>query len=329
MESFEGNKIIITGGLGFLGSSLAVKLSQAHAKITIIDNLAPLYGANYFNLNRANKKNINIIIGDIRNKYLVKDIIKNSDIIFHFAAQVSYIDSLNMPYEDLEINVTGTLNILESIRKYNKDARLFFASSRMVLGPAVQNKINEDHPTKPISLYGIHKLTSENYLLTYHKNFAIRTTIFRITNPYGPKQQIKHSKYSLVGWFIRQAMEDKTIEIFGEGKQKRDYIYVDDIINAIIQLTKNEYSSGEIFNVGFGKSTEFREMVKKIIEVVGKGKIAFVDWPENYENIETGNIQIDISKIIKHTGWKAKIDLEEGIKRTFLFYSKYFDKYVK
>lgn len=329
MGSFDNKKIIITGGLGFLGSSLAVKLSQANAKITIIDNLSPLYGSNYFNLHKANMKNINIIIGDIRNKGIFKNTIKNSDLIFHFAAQVSYIDSLNMPYEDLEINVTGTLNILEAIRSYNKDARLFFSSSRMVLGPAQQNKINEEHPTNPISLYGIHKLTSENYLLTYYKDFAIRSTIFRISNPYGPRQQIKHSKYSLVGWFIRQAMENKTIEIFGEGKQTRDYIYVDDIIDAITQLTKNENSSGEIFNIGYGKSTEFREMVNKIIEIVGKGKISFVDWPENYEKIETGDIQIDTSKIFNYTGWKAKIDLEEGIKRTFVYYSKYFNKYVK
>lgn len=199
----------------------------------------------------------------------------------------------------------------------------------MVLGQALQNKINEDHPTNPISLYGINKLTSEKYLLIYYKNFGIRSTISRITNPYGPRQQIKHSKYSLVGWFISQAMKNRTMQIFGSGKQKRDYIYIDDIINAIIQLTKKENSSGEIFNVGSGKSTEFREMVKKIIKIVGKGKIKFVDWPDNYEKIETGDIQIDTSKIFKHTGWKAKIDLEDGIKRTFEFYSKYFDKYVK
>ena len=166
-------------------------------------------------------------------------------------------------------------------------------------------------------------------LLTYHKNFALRTTILRITNPYGPRQQIKHSKYSLVGWFIRQAMEDKKINIFGQGNQKRDYIYVDDIIDAILHLTKNENISGEIFNVGFGKSIEFREMVKKIIEIVGKGRIAFVDWPEDYEKVETGNIQIDVSKIFNYSAWKPKIYLEEGIRRTIAYYSKYFDKYVK
>lgn len=328
MGIFAGKRITITGGLGFLGSSLAVKLSWANAKITIIDNLAPLYGANYFNLNHSNRKNINVIIGDIRNKDLLKDIIKNSEFIFHFAAQVSYIDSLNMPFDDLEINVGGTLNILEILRNHNRKARLFFASSRLVLGSALENNIKESHPPQPISLYGIHKLTSENHILIYYKNFGIRSTILRITNPYGPRQQIKHDKYSLVGWFIRQAMEDKTIKIFGTGSQRRDYIYIDDISRAIILLAKNENSSGEIFNVGCGKSIEFKEMVKKIVKIVGRGNIVFVDWPEDYEKIETGNIQIDTGKIFKLTGWKAKVNLAEGIQRTYDYYSKYFNKYV-
>jgi UDP-glucose 4-epimerase len=328
MTSFSGKKIVITGGLGFLGSSLAVRLSWENAKITIIDNLAPLYGANYFNLNQAKRKNINVIIGDIRDKDLIKNSVKKAAFIFHFAAQVSYIDSLNMPFDDLELNVTGTLNILETLRNHNRQARLFFASSRMVLGPATQTRINEEHPAKPISIYGIHKLTSENYLLTYHKNFGIGSTILRITNPYGPRQQIKHSKYSLIGWFIRRAMENKAITIFGSGRQKRDYIYIDDIVDAIILLAKKEKSVGEIYNVGFGKSTEFRAMVKKIIEVIGKGRIVFSDWPDDYEKIETGNIQIDTSKIFKLTRWKPRVGLENGIRRTYRYYAKYFGRYA-
>lgn len=328
MNIYAGKNIVITGGLGFLGSSLAVKLSKADAKITILDNLDPLYGGNRFNLQGSKSKNIRLVVGDIRDKKLVSDVLKRADDVFHFAAQVSYIDSLNMPFDDLEINVKGTLNILEFLRKHNRRARLFFASSRMVLGPAVQNRIKEDHPTRPVSVYGVHKLASENHLLVYHQNFGIPTTILRISNPYGPRQQIKHSKYSLVGWFIRQAMENKTIEIFGSGRQKRDYIYVDDIVRAIMLLAGTKNAGGEIFNVGYGTSTEFRVMVKKVIDVVGRGKMVYVDWPEDYEKIETGNIRIDTGKIRALTGWKPRVTLDDGIRKTFRYYASHLRRYV-
>jgi UDP-glucose 4-epimerase len=328
MNSFSGKNVTITGGLGFLGSNLATALSLKNAKVTIVDNLDPLYGANPFNLHTANRKNVKLIVGDIRDKKVMKETLRAADYVFHFAAQVSYIDSLKMPFVDLGINVAGTLSILELLRKHNRAARAYFSSSRMVIGRPVRKIIDEEHPTGPLSLYGIHKLASEGYFRTYGREFGLETTILRLTNPYGPRQQVKHSKYGLVGWFIRQAMADETIRVFGSGDQTRDYIYVDDIVRAILLLMKSPRPSGEIFNLGSGRSTAFKSMVRKVVRTVGRGRVEFVPWPDDYEKIETGSVRISVRKLAARTGWEPRVTLDEGIRRTFQYYRKHLAKYA-
>lgn len=324
-----GNKnVLITGGLGFLGSNLAHKLLKLGANITLLDNLNPLYGGNKFNISDISDS-IKIVIGDMRDENLLKPLIKTTDIIFHFGSQVRYIDSLSMPYEDLDLNARATLNLLELCRENNSNAKIIFSSSRMVLGKIGGIIYNEMSPTNPLSLYGIHKLTSEKYLLMYYKDFNIRCTIFRITNPYGPRQQIKHNKYSLVGWFIRQAMENRTINIFGDGEQIRDYIYIDDMIESMCIASIKEESNGEIINLGSGVGSKFKDMVESVIRIVGTGSLEYIPWPKDYENIETGHSIADINKLKGITGYSPKYNLEKGIEKTYLYYKKSYERYVK
>jgi UDP-glucose 4-epimerase len=323
---FKGKNILITGGLGFLGSSLSHRLAEYGANITIIDNLNPLYGGNTFNIKEISGK-IKIVINDIRNLEIIMPLVEAADIIFHMAAQVSYIDSLSIPYEDLDLNAKATLIILEACRKLSPKTKIIFSSSRMVYGKVEQSLITEKSSTNPLSLYGIHKLTSEKYLLMYYKDFGIPTTILRLTNPYGPRQQIKHSKYSLIGWFIRQAIEGKVIKIFGAGTQQRDYIFVDDIVTAMLKCAETPDAVGEVINVGSGVSTRFCDMVKAVISCVNNGKIEFISWPDNYEKIETGDIFIDISKLKEITSWQPTFTLEEGINRTYEYYRNWLNYY--
>lgn len=323
---FAGKKILITGGLGFLGSNLAIRLVKDNADVTVFDNLNPLYGGNRFNVEEIKDK-IKIVIGDIRDTELLKNEIQNVDYIFHFAAQVSYIDSLSMPFDDLDLNARSTLSLLELCRKYNPKVKIVFSSSRMVLGHIDKPIFDETCPTNPLSLYGIHKLTSEKYLLMYYKYFGIRSIIYRITNPYGPRQQIKHSKYSLPGWFIRQAIEDKIIKIFGTGEQVRDYIFIDDIIEGIYLTSQCDEAIGQIINIGSGKPNRFKDMVMSIISIVGKGKIEYVPWPKNYEKIETGDSIADITKLKSITSFTPQYSLEKGIKETFKYYKQFMQHY--
>jgi nucleoside-diphosphate-sugar epimerase len=326
-SSFANQKIVITGGLGFLGSNLALRLVDLGAHVTVIDNLHPLYGGNRFNIAGAEGR-IDVVLDDVRNLAVLEPLIERSDTLFHLAAQVSYIDSLAMPYEDLDLNAKATLGILECCRKVNPRLRIIFSSSRMTYGRVEGGLVSENSPTNPLSLYGIHKLTAEKYLLMYFKDFGIPSTILRLTNPYGPRQQIKHSKYSLVGWFVRQAMEGNVIRVFGDGEQLRDYVFVDDIVSAMLRCAETRSTAGEVINVGSGQSTRFRDMVSAVIRCVNQGSMEFVPWPEHYERVETGDISVDISKLTSLTRWQPMYTLDEGIQKTFEYYSEHATHYV-
>lgn len=321
-EHYFNKKVLITGGLGFIGSNIAHKLVEFNSKVTILDAQFALYGGNKSNL-RGIENKVEFITGDIRNFRLMEKLIEDKDIIFNLGAQVSYIDSIDIPFEDMDINCKGSLIVLDSCRHRNPKARIVFPSSRMVLGKIKYSPVDENHPTEPLSIYGIHKLTGEKYHIAYNKTYGLNTVILRITNPYGIRQQMKHSKYSLVGWFLRQAMEAKTIKIFGDGNQLRDYIYVDDIVQGILCAGADNKKTCEIYNLGFGKSVKFRDMIEIVIDTVGQGKVEYVPWPADYEHIETGDFEISIEKAKKDWDWKPSIELIDGVRKMYKYYKKY------
>ena len=320
---FAGKKVLITGGLGFLGSNLAHRLVGIGAKVSLVDALFPEYGGNMFNISGI-EDDVVVVKEDARNAEKMQELVKNQDVIFHFAAQVSYIDSLKDPMHDLDMHCGSTLVMLEACRYLNPEVRFIFSSSRLQFGAIDpgQNPVKEDTPNRPLSLYGIHKAASEQYGIVYHNNFGMHTVSFRIANPYGPRQQMKHSKYSIVGWFLRLAMENQTIEIFGDGSQLRDYIYVDDMVEAMIQAAASERSSGEVYNLGSGTGTRFGDMAQAVVDVVGSGKVEFVPWPANYETNETGHYITDITKLQTALGFIPQVELRDGIERTAEYYLK-------
>ncbi|OGS22893.1 MAG: hypothetical protein A2252_07390 [Elusimicrobia bacterium RIFOXYA2_FULL_39_19] len=321
-NNYSGKKILITGGLGFIGSNIAHRLVEMGAEVTILDALLPIYGGNKYNINGIEKK-IQLVIGDLRDFRLVEKLVEDKDIIFNLAAQVSYIDSINIPFEDLDINCKGHLIVLDACRHKNPKAIIVFSSSRMVLGKIVKTPVTEKHPTEPLSIYGIHKLTAEKYYLAYNKTYGLKTIVLRITNPYGLRQQMKHNKYSLIGWFLRQAMENKTIKIFGDGSQLRDYIYIDDIVEGFLKAAICDKAIGRIYNIGYGRSVKFSEMAKTVIDVVKKGKIEYIPWPKNYEKIETGSFEMSLKQARSDFNWIPKTKLKSGIQDMYEYYKKY------
>ena len=328
MNNFFKNKnVLITGGLGFLGSNLAHKLISDGANIILLDNMDSRYGGNYFNLFGIEKK-VKIIIGDVTDKKLIQSIINNIDIIFHFAAQVSYIDSMKDPFEDVQNTSISTLIILEICKELKLKPLIIFSSSRMVVGSVQNGKLLENSIPNPTNLYGLHKFLSEKYLDLYYKEFKIPYIILRIANPYGIRQQIKHSKYSLVGYFIKLAILDSTITIFGNGKQTRDYVFSEDIIISIYKLAQNSQAIGNTVNIGSGTTTEFQEMVNTVVETVGSGKIIYKPFPDNYNNMETGDATMDITKLKELTNFIPKFDLKNGIQTTYKYYKENLNKYL-
>jgi len=318
---FTGKEVLITGGAGFIGSSLAHELVGLGARVTVLDAMLPLYGGNLFNL-KGIEKQITFINGDVRDEKLVLELVSGKDFVFNFAAQVSYIDSKNEPFLDLDINCRGHLVVLEAIRKAAPKCRVLFSSSRLAYGKILTVPVSEEHPTNPLSIYGIHKLAAEKYYRYYHDTFGLNTITIRIPNPYGPRQQMKHSKYSVVGWFMRQALDGQTITIFGDGSQERDYLYIDDIVDACLKLAENG-RSGEVYNIGTKERVTLSLMVDTILSEIKTGKKKYIPWPENYEKNETGNYIADTSKIEKDTAWQATVRLKDGVSRMSKYYKKY------
>jgi len=320
--SYNGSKVLIAGGLGMIGSNLARRLVGLGAHVTILDAMLSPYGGNYFNVSDVRER-LEIRIGDIRNESLLSSVLPGVDYLFSLAAQVSYTDSNLDPLNDLDINCRGQLLILEALRKHNRNARVLFAGSRMQYGPVESTPVTENTGAHPLSIYALHKFAGEYYHRIYHNLHGLRTVTVRITNPYGPRSQMKHSKYSLINWFIRTAMESKEICIFGEGSQIRDYIFVDDIVDGMLAAAAVECLRGQAYNLGSGVGTRFVSMVETVLRVVGGGTSRFVPWPRDYEFIETGDFVADIALLKAETGWKPSVDLDEGVRRTFEYYKEH------
>ena len=325
MDDFKGKNVLITGGLGFIGSTLAHRLVEAKARVTILDAMLTPYGGNKFNIKEI-ADHVELVNGNIIDEKIVRQAVDGKDYIFHLAGQVGYLDAKEKPFLDLDFNGRGNLIVLEAVKKKAAAARILFSSSRLVYGKIQQVPVKESHATQPLSLYGIHKLLGEKYYAYYAHNFGIHGLSLRIPNPYGPRQQMKHSKYAIVGWFIRQAMEGKKIKIYGDGKQLRDYIYIDDIVEAMMRLIIKG-QDGEAYNIGGGQGVTFTEMVDAVIEAVGQGDKEYVPWPADYEKNETGDYVADITKIQAITTWEPTVLLGEGLKRTVDFYRQNKNEY--
>ena len=288
--------------------------------------MLPVYGGNLFNLEGIFGA-IKFVQGDIRDGSLVKSLVREADLIFSLAGQVSYVDSNTDPLLDLDINCKGHLQVLEACREAKSRARLVFASSRFVYGKIDYNPVDEGHPFNCLSIYGIHKLAGEKYYRFYQEAYGLETVSVRIANPYGPRQQMKHSKYGIVNWFIRLALEGKPLTIYGEGRQGRDYIFVEDLAEAMLALAQAPGVSGEVYNLGSASSTPFIEMARLVAAAVPGTQVQQVEWPADRYFVETGDYISDIGKITAAMGWRPRTPLKEGIERTVAYYTKYREKY--
>jgi UDP-glucose 4-epimerase len=318
-DKVKGKEVLITGGLGMIGSTIAGKIVDYGARVTILDACIEPYGANFYNIDRIRDR-VSLNISDIRDKESMKILVRNKDIIFNLAAQVSHNDSIENPFLDADINYIGHLNVLEALRHHNPEAVIIHSGSRLQFGRNESVPVSENHPLRPRTPYALNKTAAENSYFFYHEMYGINCVLFRVANPYGPRSQMKHSKYSMINWFIRQAMEDRTIKVFGDGSQVRDYIYVEDLADAFIAAAVTEECYGHAFNLGSGKGTRFGEMVETIVRVARSGNIEYVDWPTDYVNVETGDYVTDIGKLCAFTRWRPVTELNDGIEYTFEYY---------
>jgi UDP-glucose 4-epimerase len=318
-QIFSGKNILVTGGAGFLGSNLVHTLVQLGAKVTIIDAMLDLYGGNLFNLKPVKESTI-LNIADIRDKSSLEFLVKGQDYIFHIAAQTSHVDSMTDPLTDIDMNCNGTMLLLEACRLHNPSIRLIYCGTRGQYGKLDYTPVDEKHKMVPVDVYGIDKMAGELYCLLYHRVHGIKSLSLRVNNTYGPRHQMKHGKYGILNWFIRLAMDNGTIKVFGEGSQLRDYNYVDDVTRAFIMSAACEEAYGKAFNLGSGNPIAFIELVKLILKTAESGSMEQVPWPKERADIEVGDYVADFTLLKNICGWKPEVDLEEGLKKTVQFY---------
>ncbi|MEJ2092747.1 MAG: SDR family NAD(P)-dependent oxidoreductase [Syntrophobacterales bacterium] len=326
LSYFSDSRVLITGGAGMIGSTIARLLVEQGAEVTVVDALLPAFGGNRFNLQDIFDR-IVFVKGDIRNLARVKEWVDGADYVFSLAAQVSYVDSNHDPLLDLDINCRGHINLLLALSQINRRAKVVFTSSRFVYGSIDYNPVDESHPFNCLSIYGIHKLAGEKYYRFYHDAHGLDTVSLRIANPYGPRQQMKHSKYGIVNWFIRLALEGKPLTVFGEGRQKRDYIFVEDVAEGILNVALTPGTAGQVYNLGTGVGTPFIDMVRLVGETIPGTDIQHLPWPQDRYFVETGDFIADITKLQEATGWAPRISLREGIEKTVDYYRQHWKRY--
>ena len=326
-QFYQGRRVMITGGLGFIGSNLAHQLVALGADVLLVDSLIPDYGGNLFNIDGIADR-VHVNVADIRQQSTMNYLVKDRDVIFNLAGQVSHIDSMRDPYADLEINCRSQLTILEACRYNNPGVKVVFAGTRQVYGRPDSLPVTEHHLVRPTDVNGINKAAGEYYHLVYNNVFGVRACSLRLTNVYGPRQLIRHNRQGFIGWFIRLAIEGSPIQIYGDGSQRRDFVFVDDAADAFLRAGASDVCNGEVFNVGGDQPITHRDLTTLLVEIAGSGRVEYVEWPQEKKAIDIGDFYADSTKFAAATGWKPTVTLADGLRRAVAFYRQHFDRYV-
>ena len=324
---YRHRPVMITGGLGFIGSNLAWKLVELGAHVLIVDSLIDDYGGNLFNICGLEDQ-LRVNIADVRQQTTMNYLVRGQDVIFNLAGQVSHIDSMRDPETDLEINCRAQLTLLEACRRHNPGVKVVYAGTRQVYGKPSTLPVDEQHLVRPTDINGINKAAGEQYHLVYNNVFGVRACSLRLTNIYGPRQLIKHNRQGFIGWFIRRIVEDQDIEIFGDGSQMRDFVYVDDACSAFLLAGATDAVNGLALNVGGAEPTKHRDLVELMIEVANSGRCRFVEWPAEKKAIDIGSFYADSTRFREVTGWEPRVMLREGLTRTIAFYREHLQSYL-
>jgi UDP-glucose 4-epimerase len=324
---YAGRRVLITGGLGFIGSNLARRLVDLGAHVLLVDSLIPDYGGNLFNI-RGVEDRVQVNVADVRQQSTMNYLVRDREVIFNLAGQVSHIDSMRDPFTDLEINCRSQLTLLEACRRNNPRAKVVYAGTRQVYGKPDYLPVDERHLVRPTDVNGINKVAGEYYHLVYDNVFGVRACSLRLTNVYGPRQLVKHNRQGFIGWFIRLAVEGKEIEVFGDGSQVRDFVHVDDAADAFLRAGASDACNGQALNVGGDEPISHRDLVCLLLEVAGSGRMRNVEWPADKKRIDIGSFYSDSTAFRRLTGWTPRVPLREGLARTVQYYRAHLPHYL-
>jgi UDP-glucose 4-epimerase len=325
-DFYRDRKVLVTGGLGFIGSNLCRALADLGAQVTALDSLLPDYGGNVFNLDGYESR-VRINIADVRG-HGMEYLVRGQDVLFNLAGQVSHVDSMVDPVTDLEINCTSQLRLLEAVRRGNPDLKVVYAGTRQVYGKPMYLPVDEKHLLQPVDVNGINKISGEFYHLVYQQVYGIRASSLRLTNTYGPRQLIRHNRQGFIGWFIRHAAFGEEIQIFGDGLQKRDFNHVEDVVDAFLRAGALDAADGQAINLGGDAPVSLIDLVSLLLDVAGGGSFTLVPFPPERERIDIGDFYADISKARALLSWAPGVPLRRGLEETVAYYRRHREHYV-
>ncbi len=326
MRYFCHAKVLITGGLGFIGSNLARRLLDLGADVTLMDSMIPEYGGNLANIEDIRDR-VTVNISDVRDPHAMEHLIRGRDVLFNLAGQTSHMDSMADPHTDLEINAKAQLSILEACRRHNPDIRIVFAGTRQIYGKPDYLPVDEDHPIRPVDVNGINKVAGEWYHLLYHQVYGIRSSVLRLTNTYGPAMRVKDARQTFLGIWVRLLLEGKPIEVWG-GEQLRDFTYVDDCVEALLLAACREQAFGRIYNLGGDRVVSLRDAAELLVRANGGGEFVIREFPAERKKIDIGDYYSDDRRIRAELGWAPAVSLEEGFGTTLAYYREKLPKYL-
>ena len=317
-SNFKNRKVLILGGMGFIGSNIAIRLVNEGAKVTIVDSMLPEYGGNLKNI-EVIRDQVKINYSDIRDTYSMDHIVRGVDVIYSMAGQTSHIESMTDPMTDLDINARSQLSILESCRKHNPSVKILYASTRQLYGKPQYLPVDENDPIVPVDVNGINKLAAEEYYTLYSKVYGMKCVSLRLTNTYGPRQHLHGEKQGFAGIFIRRAIDGQEIKIFGDGEQLRDFNYIDDVVDAFMLATDNDQVYGNVYNLG---SNEHYSLLQFIEYLKQNTTFDFekIPFPEDRKKIDIGDFYSSYDLYKSVTGWEPSIGLKEGMKKTIEYF---------
>lgn len=319
LDAFRNKNALITGGLGFIGSNLAMRLVELGAQVTLVDSLIPEYGGSLWNVEPFKSK-VRINIADVRDPHAMRYLVQGQHFLFNLAGQTSHLDSMHDPYTDLEINARAQLFILEACRHHNPEVKLVFASTRQLYGVPHYLPVDEGHPLYPVDVNGINKLSGEWYHLVYNNVYGIPSVVLRLTNTYGPRMRVKDARQTFLGIWVKKLISGEGIQIFGSGEQLRDFNYVDDVVDALLLSAASNEINGEIFNLGDSEPVSLKDLARLLVEVNGYGKYEMVPFPPERKAIDIGDYYANFEKIKSKLGWQPRVSMRDGLARTLEYY---------
>jgi UDP-glucose 4-epimerase len=323
---YRGRTVLVTGGLGFIGSNLARRLVELGSKVRVIDALLPNFGGNRANIGGFENA-LDIHVADLCRTDILAELIPGCDVIFNMAGHVSHLDSMLDPVTDLEANVRAQIVLLQACRRYAPQVRIAFASTRQIYGRPQYLPVDERHPLQPVDVNGINKMAAEAYHVLYNEVYGLWTVCLRLTNTYGPRMRVKDARQTFLGIWLRKVVEGGTFEVWG-GEQKRDLAYVDDVVDAFLRVVTLPGAQGKTYNVGGCSPICLSELARALVYVASSGGFEHREFPAERKRIDIGDYFADDRRFRELTGWQPRVDLTDGLARSVDYYRRCLDAYI-